>query len=323
MNPFVFIVGCPRSGTTLLRRMVDAHPLVAIIHETRWIDEWFEERVGLTPEGHVTPELIPLLLDHPRFLKLGIRREDLESLLASGEPVPYSSFITGIFDLYGKAQHKQLVGDKTPRYVRSIHTLHALWPEAKFVHILRDGRDVSISAIYWEKGSAKLVHRFTTWGKKPVTTAAFWWEWHVRLGREAGQSLGPELYHEVSYESLIVRPAEECTRLCRFLGLPYDDAMLRFHEGRTKIKPGYDARRNAKKAWLPVTSGLRDWRSQMSSEDLERFEAAAGELLDELGYERVLPRPSPRALGHASRTHDSFLRDLRARGQKIPEGWRG
>ena len=321
MNPYVFIVGCPRSGTTLLGRMVDAHPLVAIIHETRWIDEWFEERVGLTPEEFVTPRLIPLLLDHPRFARLGIEREDLEGLLARGEPVPYASFIIGIFDLYGKAHRKQLVGDKTPRYVRSIRTLHTLWPDARFVHIVRDGRDVSISAMNWEKGSAKLANRFATWGEKPVTTAALWWEWHVRLGREAGESLGSELYHEVRYESLIDRPAEECARLCEFLGVPYDDAMLRFHEGRTRVKSGHDARRDAKKAWLPVTSGLRDWRSQMPSEDLERFEAAAGGLLDELGYERIPPRPSPRTVVLAARTRGSFLRDLRARGQKVPEGW--
>ena len=62
MNPYLFIVGCPRSGTTLLRRMVDVHPLVAVVDETRWIASFFERRAGLTSEGMVTPKLIHRLL---------------------------------------------------------------------------------------------------------------------------------------------------------------------------------------------------------------------------------------------------------------------
>ena len=62
MNPYLFIVGCPRSGTTLLRRLVDTHPLVAVIDEMRWIASFFERREGLTPEGLVTPELVDRLL---------------------------------------------------------------------------------------------------------------------------------------------------------------------------------------------------------------------------------------------------------------------
>lgn len=111
-NPYHFIVGCQRSGTTLLGRMVDANPHVAIIHETRWIASWFEDRGGLTPEGYVTRELIPLLLDHPRFAKLQIDREDLEGLLVTGDPVLYRDFITGIFDLYGNKHGEDLVATK-------------------------------------------------------------------------------------------------------------------------------------------------------------------------------------------------------------------
>jgi hypothetical protein len=76
--------------------MVDANTHRAIIHETRWIASWFEDRVGLTPEGCVTRELIPLSLDHSRFAKLQIDREDLERLLTTGDPVLYRGFISRI-----------------------------------------------------------------------------------------------------------------------------------------------------------------------------------------------------------------------------------
>jgi sulfotransferase family protein len=314
MNPYLFIVGCPRSGTTLLRRLVDTHPLVAVIDEMRWIASFFERREGLTPEGLVTPELVDRLLAYDRFATLEISREQLGRLIDTGDPVPYPNFVTGIFDLYGQAQGKSLVGDKTPRYARRIGTLHALWPHARFVHLVRDGRDVCMSILNWKKADRAL-GRFSTWGEDQVTTAALWWEWHVRLGREDGGSLAPKLYHEVRYETLVSEPEETCAALCDFLGLPYDDAMLKFHEGRTKMKPGLDA----KKAWLPITSGLRDWRTQMPAEDLERFEAAAGDLLEELGYPRVVPDPPQEKLENATRIRHAFTQEVRTQGKRLPE----
>src|SRR5687768_1563732 len=110
-NPYLFIVGCGRSGTTLLQRIVDAHPRLAVINETRWVPRVFKGRRGLTPDGFVTPELVPRLLQRSRFSQLGIGRADLEGLIAAGEPVSYSRFVTGIFDLYANTHGKPLAGD--------------------------------------------------------------------------------------------------------------------------------------------------------------------------------------------------------------------
>jgi hypothetical protein len=317
MNPYLFIVGCPRSGTTLLRRMVDVHPLVAVVEVTRWIASFFERRAGLTSEGMVTPKLIHRLLDYDRFAKLGIGREDLEGLMASGEPTSYSTFVTGVFDLYGRARGKPIVGDKTPRYARKVLTLHALWPEARFVHLIRDGRDVCLSILNWKK-SRRSIGRFESWREDPITTTALWWELHLRLAREDGAPLGPGLFHEVRYESVVARTGEACERLCGFLGIPYDDAMLRFHEGRERSGAGL----NAKKAWRPVTGGLRDWRSQMPTVDVERFEATVGGFLDDLGYERAFPNPSSEAMERASKTRRRFVRELGERERRMPKDWR-
>jgi len=317
MNPYLFIVGCPRSGTTLLRRMLDAHPLVAVIDETRWIAGFFEKRKGLTHEGLVTPQLVDELLEYDRFAKLEIGREELEALVeAGGGQIPYSRFVTDLFDLYGHKRGKPLVGDKTPRYARRVRTLHDLWPSTRFIHLIRDGRDVCLSVLNWGKADRAL-GRFATWGEDPVTTAALWWEWHLRAAREAGESLGPSLYHEARYESLVSQPAAECERLCEFLDLPYDDAMLRFYEGRQRTDPGLDA----KKAWRPVTTGLRDWRSHMVAEDTERFEAAVGGLLDELNYPLAASGRNPGPPEGVARLREAFSRDVRARGLSMPEGW--
>jgi hypothetical protein len=316
VNPYVFIVGSTRSGTTLLQRIVDAHPQIAVVHETHWITRYFEKRTGLTPEGFVTPELIPKLLEYRRFPKMKVGREELERLLNSDEPVSYSSFVSAIFDLYGQREGKSLVGDKTPSYVLNIPILHGLWPTAKFVHIIRDGRDVCLSMVNWKKAHVA-AGRGATWTEDPVLTAALWWKQRVRLGREDGSVQGPELYYEIRYETLVSQPATECAALCDFLGLPYHDAMLRFYEGREKADPGLDA----KKAWHPITPGLRDWRSQMTLDDIERFEAAVGDLLDELGYPRAVPDPPGEMMENASRIRNSFRQDVLARGERLPKGW--
>ncbi len=309
VNPYVFLVGCPRSGTTLLQRIVNAHSRLAITPETQWLPRYFTQRVGLTADGRVTPAFIPRLLHHPRFADLGIGREALESLLKKREPVPYARFVSDLFDLYGRAQGKALVGDKTPGYVRQMRTLHELWPRAKFVHLIRDGRDVCLSALGWKRKAARLAGLYPTWEQEPVITAALWWMEHVRRGRRRRRDLAPGQYHELRYEALVSRPAEECTRLCAFLELPYEGAMLRFHEGRTNPAPGL----SPKDAWLPITAGLRDWRTQMPAADVECFETAAGPLLDELGYARAVPHPGIEARNRVARVAASFPHQGRSR----------
>jgi hypothetical protein len=316
-NPFVFIVGCPRSGTTLLRRIVNAHSRLAITPETQWLPRYFTRRTGLTVDGQATPALIPRLLEHPRFADLGIGREALEGLLATREPVSYARFVSRVFDLYGRAEGKALVGDKTPGYVRQIRTLHALWPRARFVHLIRDGRDVCLSALGWRRKADRLAKLYPTWSREPVVTAALWWQEHVRRGRRHARELAPCQYYELRYEALVARPAEECARVCAFLGLPYEEAMLRFHEGRTIADPGL----SPKDAWLAITPGLRDWRAQMPAADAEHFEAAAGPLLDELGYARAVPQPGVEARERAARVAAFFpeKKRLRRSALRLPD----
>ena len=307
-NPYVFIVGCPRSGTTLLQRMINAHPQISITPESHWIPRLIEKPWAATAEGTVTRKLIRRLTMHPKFARLRLGREQVHKLAKKSRAVSYPCLVTRILDLYAKAQGKPLVGDKTPDYVRSIGLLHTLWPAARFIHLIRDGRDVCLSMLEWPK-----VHprpgNFVTWKQDPVSTAAWWWQLNVQLGRQAGQSLGPELYHELRYESLVACPRRQCEELLDFLNLSFDEAVLQFHAGQPDADPGLEKKR----AGLPVTSGLRNWQYEMSAQDLERFEAIAGELLDELHYPRAVPQPGTAALEHASRIRDLLKMDPRTR----------
>jgi LPS sulfotransferase NodH len=305
LNPYFFIVGAPRSGTRLLGRLTGAHPDIGVIHEARFVPGWFRHRRGVTPEGFVTPELVERLARFERFEHLAVERAQLEQLVAGSEELPYSAFVTRLFDLHGKALGKRLVGDKSPRYVRNLPTLHELWPEARFVHLIRDGRDVALSVLSWKKvvERGELVANLPTWEEDRTTTVALWWERLVRLGREDGAPLGPGLYRELRYDALVADPASVCEGLCAFLGVPYDEAMVQHHEGR------------------PPTPGLRKWRTQMPPEEVERFEAAAGELLDELGYPRAFPRIDANARRHAATMRESFSDAMRAKSARLPRLW--
>jgi hypothetical protein len=315
-NPSFFIVGCPRSGTTLLKRMVDAHPQLAVTPETHWVPRFPRKGLGIDAEGMVRRDLVESLLAYRKFANLRIGRPELDRIAPPGRAVSYADFVSGVFDLYAAHAGKPLAGDKTPGYVQDLPLLHELWPRARFVHLIRDGRDVCLSVLQWSR-AGKTTGRFATWAEDPLTTAALWWERFVRLGREAGTALGPRLYLELRYERLVAAPEASSAELCAFLDVPCDGAMVRFHEGRTRLDPGL----SAKKAWRPVTAGIRDWRTQMEPADVERFEAAAGGLLDELGYPRAFPRPSARAMEHAARMRGAFTADPRLRRRRLPEAW--
>jgi Sulfotransferase family len=313
MNPYVFVVGCPRSGTTMLRRIVDAHPEIAMLPETHWIPRLARNGVGIGPDGNVTDELVDWLVGYFRFPRMKLDPAEVRALVEPG--ATYPEFVAALFDLYGRKRGKRLVAEKTPNYVAEIPTLHALFPRARFVHLVRDGRDVCLSVLSWERKAEDFARRLRTWREDPLATAALWWKAFVTLGCEDGAELGADRYVEVRYEALVSRPERECRRLCSFLEVDYDDRMPRFHEGRTRSEPGL----SAKRAWLPITPGLRDWRTQLAYEDVEVFEAATGDLLDELGYERAVPNPGPAARRRVARIASLCADDLPHR-RPLPAG---
>jgi hypothetical protein len=302
VNPFLFVLGAPRSGTRMLGRLLDGHPEIAVVHEARFVPGWFVHRRGVTADGYATRELVERLVAFERFEHLGVAPEDVERLIAGDEPVPYAAFVSGLFDFVARARGKRLVADKSPRYVRNIPTLHELFPSAKILHLVRDGRDVALSVANWRKVKERgdMVARYGTWQDDPVSTIALWWEREVRLGRGEGLALGAQLYAETRYEAVVADPAGECARLCAFLGVPYDEAMV------------------ASTAARPPTPGMRDWRTQMPPDDVRRFEAAAGDLLDELGYPRVFPDLPSEARDHAARMRARFSDEIRARDGRLP-----
>lgn len=271
MQPFLFIVGKGRSGTTLVRAMLTSHPDLAIPPETHFIVPLAENRKVALDGGLVDLEAFMTRLQaHPGWGRMGIPFEDLERDLTTDPPSTYSDAIRRLFELYARREGKSRYGDKSPGQVLSIDTLALLFPEARFVHVVRDGRNVMLSNLETDFGPASVVEGALVWRRL------------VLEGRRSGASLTPARYCEVRYEDLLGDPETELARLCAFASLDYDEEMLRYFERADKMGASAAHHRNLR---LPPTKGLRDWRTQMSTRHIAMFETLAGDALEEFGYE--------------------------------------
>jgi hypothetical protein len=302
-NPCLFVVGCARSGTTLVQRMLDAHPQLAVSNDPHFIQESLRKSGGR--DVALTPELVERVLACRTLQRLGLPDELIRG--AAEGAATYAEFVSAIYDAFARSRGKALAGEKTPRYVRYLPLLHALFPWVKILHVIRDGRDVALSMLDWanpERGPG----RYRLWREQPLAVCALTWRWHVTTGQRDGSVLGPAVYREISYEQLTAEPESTMRRLLAFLELPFAPETVTYHAGRTRDGP----RLASKDRWLPPTPGLRDWRAQMAPPDVELFEAIAGDALATLGYEIVHDPVSPGLARIARRLRESWEHEVRA-----------
>lgn len=284
-NPYVFVVGCPRSGTTLLQRMLDSHPELTVANDTHFITRAAKRVLRADSNPLLTPDLVKAVANYRRTYRLGL--DDTAIQEASRNCDTYAEFVSRLYDERGSRQGKPLSGEKTPDYCRQMPVLHALFPDARFVHIIRDGRNTTLSTLSWAS-EAKGPGKWRLWKDDPVATCALWWRWQAGTGQRDGRTLGKDLYLQLRYEDLVTSSEGELRTIARFLHLPYSEKMVNYHAGRTRNEPGL----SAKSAWLPPVQGLRDWRREMSEEDIGVFEGIAGDLLRENGYECLERSPT-------------------------------
>ena len=279
--PFTFVVGCGRSGTTVLRTALDAHPALAVAHEAGFVYPLSRRRAAYErPEG----------FDVDRFARdvagarsvrsnLGLTADEVRQALA-GPPVRgYADAVRRVFLAYAQRSGKPRYGDKMPSYVLHVGALARFFPEARFVHIVRDGRDVALSTRAFEGTD------------RPMAELALDWRRRVEAGTSAGRALGPRRYSEVRYEELVRDPQPVLEGVCRFLGLEPDAAVLRHAERRNALPERLAANPRHSRLAEPLAPAARTWRERMSPAEVEVFEAVAGRTLDRLGYERASARP--------------------------------
>lgn len=272
--PPLFVLGVSRSGTTMLRVILDRSPGVAIPDET-----FFIPQLAHRHRGTVDPEaFIDDLRRLPRLAAWEVPVDELRARLSPGMTV--GEAISAAFTAYAAKHGKPRWGDKTPMYMRHLGLIDRLFPDAQYVHLVRDGRDAALAFLDMPESVVT-----KTWAH-PADVAGFACEWRteVRRARELGRHVGRTRYHEVRYEDLVADTDAVVRAICEFADLPFEPDMLEF-AGAVDVS----AKPHHQRLLQPPTRGVRDWRSQMSCEDALAFEKIAGDLLSELGYELVDP----------------------------------
>jgi hypothetical protein len=282
MSSPTVVLGVSRSGTTLLKAMLDAHSQLAIPSESYFLPQLWD-RHGEQPERDAFVEDLTRL---QRLREWGVDPEDVRARLP--ERPTFAEAVQSIFQLYAESRRKPRFGEKTPLYMQHLDVLERAFPDARYVHIVRDGRDAATSMRAMTRRP-----RFNLSRPRGVGDFAAAWQREVRAARLFGRT---HPYHELRYEDLVEEPETRLREVCAFLELEYEPGMLEYHR-REDPSLYADHPRLAE----PPVRETRSWRRELAPADVELFEAIAGDLLAELGYERAHPRPGRRARALAER----------------------
>lgn len=283
--PMPIIVGVGRSGTTLLRLMLDAHPELSIPPETHFLASVTQ----LKSEGDILRnELYNTVVNVQSWGDFHLSPEDFYNKLKAIEPFNLADGLRCFYKMYAQRFNKPRWGDKTPPYLEYMSFIQATLPEAYFIHVIRDGRDVALSrkGLWFGPGN-------------DIEAQATDWLWRIREARQQAQSC--QHYLEIHYEDLITDTKSVLKEICQFIDLPYTKNLEKYyHSAKNRLDEFVGWHRSDGSVWAtkeqfkeihkltqspPDQTRIGRWRSEMSDEDRAKFEAIAGSMLRELGYE--------------------------------------
>lgn len=237
----IFLVGAERSGTTLLRLMLDHHPKIAFNYEF----EFAVDQINAAGNWPDLPTYYEYLAYHRIFLGTGFGID---------HSLDYPALVNNFLLQKQKRDNKPIVGATVHH---KFHHLIKIWPKAKFIHILRDGRDVARSNI------------MMGWAGNMFTGVELWII-AERLWQKLSTQLAPEQHITIRYEELIQNPEKVLTQICDFIGVAFDKAMFDYAKHTTYS--------------LPDPKIVERWRKQLINYEIQLAESKIATLLTERGY---------------------------------------
>jgi Sulfotransferase family len=271
----VFVLGCGRSGTTLLYHMLLSAGNFAVYRVESNVINLLEPRFGDLSVHRNQRRLLDAWYGSRLYTLSGLDKPQVEKRVAD-ECRNGGDFLRIIMEEMARKQGVERWADTTPEHLLHLPRIKQTIPSALIIHIIRDGRDVALS-------TEKLGYiRPLPWDRRPPPMAAgLYWEWMVNKGRRDGKNLGGD-YIEVHFEELIAHPQETLTKLSQFIDQELDYKRIQevgigsVSAPNTSFKSGEEQQQ---------FSPLGRWKSGYSSEDLAALEGLIGGTLEELGYE--------------------------------------
>ena len=269
--PF-FIVGSQRSGTTMLRLMLNNHPNIAIPFESGFIPEMarraetFGDLTAMDNRRRLLEEIA-----ESSWVRRGNLITDLDELVQL-PAASYGELVDNIFSSYAARQGKSRWGDKTPGYITELDSIRAALPNARIIHLVRDGRDVAMSM------------KNVSWGSPHIIRLAQSWRWNVTIGHRMGCMI-PDDYLLLRFEDLVRNPASMLRRVCEFIDEPYSEQILDYAGSAEQHMPADSLQWHQSSVKAPDTDKISGWKRRMSHSDVVLFEQVAATTLEEFGYE--------------------------------------
>lgn len=255
----LFVIGNPRSGTSLLRLVLTCHSRVLIPPECGFMI-WLRAAYGSwSREDAERMEKIEAFLDDlvvcRKFESWGLARAAVRETIAESRPQSYAQLCAAVYGAFGRSSGKHFAvwGDKNNSYLHHLPELDALFPVSGFLHLVRDGRDVACSyrEVMAQGSSSPYAPRL------PVEIDGIAEEWKSNVTRVAAylEGLPRERSRTIRYEDLTSRPEEVLREVCTWLGLEFEAAMLTFHEAnrRHQLEP-FETRDWKARTFEPISS---------------------------------------------------------------------
>lgn len=286
--PVPFIVGSPRSGTTLLRLMLDSHPELAIPPETGFLPAVrdLKER-GEALRERFFEAIVTFPANAPAWDDFQISAETFQARLAAVRPFTAASGVRLFYRMYAARFGKPRWGDKTPLYSHHLRAIQEMLPEARFIHLVRDGRDAAVS----------LREHWFSPGRDIAVQATFWRD-NLLAARREGAACRHFL--EVRFEDLVRNPEAVLREICDFISLDFRPEMLRHDERASRRLEEHGARyaadgslvvsrddrreQQAQSSRRPDPDRIGAWKLLLSPEECRCFGEIAGDLLAAYGY---------------------------------------
>lgn len=270
-----FIVGCGRSGTTLLQTMLLSDPAFVIPPETKFYAaleaHGWESRFDLRAASDFA-SAVRLVWEDQARRGLECDRDAFERF-SEKAPRTWDGLFLAYLAAFAERTRAHRVGEKSPVHTHYVGSLSTSFPRARFIHIMRDPRAVVLSRVSAGFGSNLIepnIHR---------------WRRAAEMHRDFAERLGPDRYLLVRYEALVADQHTVLAEVCRFLGVEMTDAMLEHHKRSEKGFPtrSTDWMENTMK---PVfTSSIGKWKTEMKPVHAAMIDAALGDLVPAMGYE--------------------------------------
>jgi len=288
MKSPIFIIGNPRSGTTLLRLMLTCHRNIVIPPECGFAVWWYQKYRNWNSES-VKQNLDAFLDDLFGSKKIetwNLNRELLRETLSEKEPESYSDLVSLIYEKFAMQQKETFKrwGDKNNYYLNHIETIFELFSDVQFIHIVRDGRDIACS--YKKLAVSKFDSKYAPQLPTEISEIAREWINNLKKIRKSFQTIGWDKVIEIRYEDLVTESEKTLRNICSFLNEEYDPSMSDFYllNMEKELEPRELMQWKGKTLEKPTRSEVEKYQIELTLPEIKEFEIIAEELLAHYRY---------------------------------------